>query len=357
MEPWFGNEEADAVYNYMKGGGWVTEFKETEKLEKMICNYLKVGYAVMTNNGTVSLILALLSLDIGTGSEVLVPDLTMIATPNACWLLGIRPILVDIEKNSLCLDLKKAASVITSRTKALVYVSLNGRSGNMREVKKFCKGHHLFFIEDAAQALGSKWGGKYLGTFGDIGCLSFSTAKIITTGQGGAVITDNQSIYRKAKRLKDFGRDKGGSDIHNFWGWNFKFTDLQAVVGIEQMKKLPRRIERKKEIYKRYLLGLSDINDISFIPTDLTKTCPWFIDIYVSNPDKLLSYLKSRSIGSRRIYPPVSSQKIYRDSYGNIKFPVANKFASRGLWLPSSSKLTDNEIDTVIKTIRKYYHV
>lgn len=356
MEPWFGNEEADAVYNYMKSGGWVTEFKETERLEKMICNYLKVGYCLMTNNGTVSLMLALLSLNIGKEEEVLIPNLTMIATPNAASLLGIKPVLVDIEENSLCLDLKKANATITPRTKALIYVSLNGRCGNMTEVIKFCDKHNLFFIEDAAQAFGSRWEGKYLGTFADIGCLSFSTPKIITTGQGGAVVTNSKSIYKQIKRLKDFGRDKGGSDIHNFWGWNFKFTDLQAVVGIEQMKKLTSRIKRKKEIYQRYFSGLSDIEDIYFIPTDLTQTCPWFVDIYVSSPDKLLSFLKSHSIGTRRIYPTVSSQKIYNDSYKNIKFPIADKFTSQGLWLPSSSKLTNNEIDRVIKRIRKYYH-
>ena len=355
MEPWFDDAEANAVFAYMKSGGWLMEFKKTEELERMIADYVGAKYCVMTVNGTVSLWLALRALGVGRGDEVLVPNLTMIASPNAVALAGASPVLVDVEVNTLCMDLEKAVLSVTPKTKALMYVPFNGRSGDMERVVSFCKEHDLLLVEDAAQAFGSFFKEKHLGAFGAIGSFSFSVPKIITTGQGGALVTDNEELYKKMRRLKDFGRDQGGADIHDDWGWNFKFTDLQAVVGIEQMKKLAWRVSRKKELYKRYSDALRDISQILFLPTDLTNTSPWFIDIYVDDPDGLQHYLKENGIGARRIYPAVHTQKIYQPAYREISFPVSEQFAARGLWLPSSSKLTDEEVDYVAEMIKKYY--
>lgn len=356
MEPWFDETEAKAVYEYMKSGGWVTEFKKTEELEEKISRYTGARYCVMTNNGTVSLILALLALELKAGDEVLVPNLTMIATPNSAAILGIKPILVDIEPKTLCMDIDKAKKAITSRTKAVMYVPFNGRCGQMENIVDFCRKNNLFLVEDAAQALGSFYKGKHLGTFGDIGSFSFSTPKIISTGQGGALITNNAKLHKKIKMLKDFGRTRGGVDVHESWGWNFKFTDLAAVIGIEQMKKLPDRILHKKRIFEQYRKLLLGINQIEFIDTDLSETSPWFIDIFVPQPNKLQTHLQSNNIGSRRIYPVISSQKIYKETYKTKSFPVSEKYASCGLWLPSSSKLTDKEVETVVQTIQKYYN-
>lgn len=354
-EPWFDDAEANAVFAYMKSGGWLMEFKKTEELERRIAEYVGADYCVMTVNGTVSLWLALRSLGIAHGDEVLVPNITMIASPNAVALAGATPVLVDVEASTLCMDVEKAQSLVTKKTKAVLYVPLNGRSGDMADVVVFCKEHNLFLIEDAAQALGSRWNNKHFGIFGDVGSFSFSVPKIITTGQGGALVTNNEELYKKIRRLKDFGREQGGTDIHDDWGWNFKFTDLQAVIGIEQMKKLPWRVSRKMEIYKRYGAALQNISQISCIPTDCTWTTPWFIDVYVDDPNALQKHLKEHGIGTRRVYPTVHTQKIYREAYVGKQFPVSEYFATRGLWLPSSSKLTDEEIDYVVETIKKYY--
>jgi perosamine synthetase len=356
MEPWFDKSELYAVNQYLRNGDWLTEYKKTEELEKMICLYTGAKYCVMTTSGTVSLILALLALNLKAGNEVLIPNLTMIATANAAVLLNIKPVLVDIEPETLCLDIKKAQGKITAKTKALIYVALNGRSANMDQITAFCKKNNLHLIEDAAQTLGSFWKKKHLGTFGTIGCLSFSVPKIITTGQGGAILTNKHSLYTKVRKLKDFGRERGGTDIHNFWGWNFKFNDLLSVIGLAQMKKLAWRVKRKKEIYSLYSQKLKGIKEVGFIPTNLGFTAPWFIDIYVGNPDKLAAYLAKKGIGTRRVYPPISSQKIYRKKVNQEKFPVSEKYASRGLWLPSSSKLTNQEIEKVTSVIKKYYN-
>lgn len=356
MEPWFDEKEIKAVNAYMRGDGWITEFKKTEELEEKIAQYTHARFCIMTVNGTISLILALLALGLKSGDEVLVPDLTMIATPNAAKLLGVQPVLVDVEQDTLCMDLKRARDAITPRTKAILYVPLNGRSGNMKYVKKFCSEYNLYLIEDAAQTLGSYWNKKHLGTYGDIGTLSFSVPKIITTGQGGALLTNNHTLYHRIKRLKDFGRARGGIDIHDEWGWNFKFTDLQATIGLEQMKKLSSRIQRKRDIYKRYIDGLKNIKEIEFIPTNLINTSPWAIDIFVSKPAQLADYLKKKGIGSRAFYPPIHTQKIYHDPSYKDSFPVASKYGHRGLWLPSASNLTNQQVDYIITAISEYYN-
>ncbi len=356
MEPWFDEKETTAVFEYMKSGGWVMEFGRTKELERMIAEFVGAKHCVMTTNGTISLTLAMLALGLKAGDEVLVPDFTMIASPNAAKLVGIEPVLVDVDARTLCMDLARAKEALTPGTKALMYVAFNGRSGDMNEVVKFCREHNLFLIEDSAQALGSRFGGKHLGTFGDIGSFSFSTPKIITMGQGGALVTDSDEYATKLRKLKDFGRTGGGNDFHDEWGWNFKFTDIQAVIGIEQMKKLPWRVERKKEIWKKYENGLKNVPGVELVATNLQDTSPWFIEVFVEDPEALATHLKEHGIGSRRVYPAINTQKIYRDTCAGKTFPIAERVAARGLWLPSSSKLSNEEIAAVVKAIQLFYN-
>ena len=355
MEPSFDKAEVDALNNYFKGDGWGGEYIKTEEMERMIAKFTGAKYCSMNSNGTVSLVIALLALNLKQGEEILVPDITMIASPNAAIILGIKPVLVDTEEETLCLDLKQAEKSLTPKTKALMYVPFNGRSGNMKQVVDFCKKHRLYLIEDSAQALGSYWQGKHLGTFGQIGSFSFSVPKIITTGQGGALITDNKKFYEKIEKIKDFGRIRSGVDIHDTWGWNFKFSDFLAVIGIEQMKKLRQRVKRKRAIYRRYYSNLKQVKQIHFVPTNLQQTTPWFIDIYVNQPSKLSDYLKKQGVGSRPIYPAIHMQKIYRGEYRNSSFPVSAKVGRQGLWLPSAINLTDAQIDEICEYIIQFY--
>ena len=194
--------------------------------------------------------------------------------------------------------------------------------------------------------------GKHLGTFGCIGSFSFSTPKIITTGQGGALVTNSTELYQKIKRIKDFGRETPGKDIYLATGWNFKFTDLQAVIGIEQMKKLPARVDRKKEMFEIYAEQLSDIDEIELIPTNLENTAPWFMDCFVQNRADLIPYLKERNIGAREFYPALHSCPAY-----NLPghFPVTEEISASGLWLPSSIKITNEEIKIICQEIRNFY--
>lgn len=357
MEPWIGEEEKKAVSKYLNSGGWLTEFKETEKFEEMIARYCGVKHACVVSNGTVSLFIALMSLGIGKGDEVIVPDLTMIASANAVLLAGAYPRLVEIDPQTMCLDLSIVEQAINSKTRAIMFVSINGRATNMDKLQEICKKNSIYLIEDAAQALGSNWKGRQLGTFGDIGSFSFSMPKIITTGQGGALITNDDELMRKIRKIKDFGRVRSGVDIHEILGFNFKFTDLQAVIGIEQMKKLPVRVQRRKEMYALYKQELSQINGIRFLETDLSETTPWLIDVLVEDRDKLIDFLKKNGIGSRPFYPPIHTQAPYRGmkEYKNASFPLSQELSASCLWLPSSLFLSDRQIKRVTGLIRKFY--
>lgn len=352
MEPSFDEAEAQALYDYMRTGGWVTEFKKTQAFEEEISRFTGAKHVVVVTSGTVALSMALLALDVGPGDEVIVPDLTMIATANCAKLIGVHPVFVDVEPLSLCLDLSLIERHLSPRTKAIIHVSFNGRTNDLMELKRFCTAHQLFLIEDAAQSLGSFMGNRHLGTMGDIGIFSFSAPKIITTGQGGAVITQNDTLAARLRKIKDFGRLQGGSDIHDSIGFNFKFTDIQAVIGLEQMKKLKSRIARKKEIYGLYRKLLSKVTAVEFVATDLNQTTPWFVDVAVDDRDGLMAHLRQHQIGSRPVYPPVHSQKAYQ---AKGEFSVTEQFARRGLWLPSSVQLTDEDIARVCDTIRAYF--
>jgi perosamine synthetase len=352
MEPWFDENEADKVYEYMKSGGWVTEFKKTREFESMIAQYTGSKYCSVVSNGTVSLFIALQACGVEAGDEVIVPDFTMVATPNSAELIGAKAVFVDIDRKNLCMDFESMQNAVTEKTRAVMLVTINGRyPDSIEQFVSFCKEKGLWLIEDAAQSLGSKFKGKHLGTFGHIGSFSFSAPKIITTGQGGALITDDEALFSKIKKIRDFGRERGGVDHYLVKGWNYKFTDVQAVIGIEQMKKLPWRVKRKKEMGKLYEKMLSGISGIELIPTNHENTCLWFFDILVEKREELMRHLKSKDIGTRKFYPPLHSEPAY---VYKGEFPVTENIARRGLWLPSSSFLSDEQIEYICNEIATF---
>lgn len=351
MEPWIGKEEEREVLKVLRSG-WITEARETKAFEGRIVQFLGVRYASVVTNGTISLTIALLAMGVGRGDEVIVPDFTMVATPNAVTLAGATPVFVDIERETLCLDLTQVERAITKRTKAIIPVALNGRAPDMNVVMAVAKKHNLLVLEDSAQAFGSKWKGIFLGTFGEIGSFSFSTPKIITTGQGGALVTNDKKLYERIIRIKDFGRINRNSQDHDEIGFNFKFTDIQAAIGIAQMKKLPARLKRKREMYALYKKGLEGVAEVHFLPTDLTQVAPWFIDIFVSDPQALKRYLHDHQIGAREFYPAIHTTKPYQSGE---TFPNSLWVSQHGLWLPSSSFLTDSDIIAVCRAVRSFY--
>lgn len=355
MEPWFGPEEARAVCEYMREGGWITEYKRTEQFESMVARYVGAKHCIVVNNGTISLTLAALACALKAGDEVIVPNYTMIATPNSIKMFGAVPVFVDVEPETLCLDLDKVRPALTDRTRAVMLVSANGRypKQGVEAFVSLWQEKGLVLIEDAAQSLGSFYPSrKHMGTVGKVGSFSFSAPKVISTGQGGAVVTDDDRVAARVRKLKDFGRTQGGIDVHDSIGYNFKFTDLQACVGIEQMKKLPFRVERKKEMYRLYRGLLENVPQVRFFEQDVNHTTPWFIDVLVADREGLREYLKGQGIGTRVMYPPINTQEAYRVP---ADCPVSQMVGTKGLWLPSASQLTDEQITRVCESIRMYY--
>jgi len=355
MEPWFGNEEKLAINEYMEEGGWLTEFKRTAEFEQRIAEYTGTKHCFVVNNGTISLTLMAIAAGIKAGDEVIVPNYTMIATPNSVKMLGAVPVFVDVEPETLCMDFDCAKNAITSKTKAILFVNANGRNpkAGINKFIQLCNERGLVLLEDAAQSLGSFYpDGKHQGAVSLAGSFSFSAPKIISTGQGGAIITNDDDIAFKLKRLKDFGRSGGGNDIHDTIGYNFKFTEIQAVIGNEQMKKLPWRVNRKKDIYKLYKENLEELKQVSFFEQDLENTTPWFIDVLVEDREKLQNFLKENGVGTRIMYPPINKQVAYNTPG---EFTVSNLIGLNGLWLPSASQLTDEDIIYICDMIKLFY--
>lgn len=355
MEPWFGSEEKIAMNEYMEEGGWLTEFKRTTEFEERLATYTGVKHCVVVNNGTISLTLMAMAVGIKAGDEVIVPNYTMIATPNSLKLFGACPVFVDVEKETLCLDIEKVKLAITPKTKAILFVNANGRNPKVgiEAFQDLCKEKGLILLEDAAQSLGSfHQNGKHQGSVGLAGSFSFSAPKIISTGQGGAIVTNDDEVAYRLKRLKDFGRSGGGNDIHDSIGFNFKFTEMQAVIGNEQMKKLPWRVERKKEIYKIYKEQLQEIPQINFFEQDLNFTTPWFIDIIAENRSELQAFLKENNIGTRIMYPPINKQEAYNIDGDHL---ISNLVGLKGLWLPSAAQLSDDQVVFICDKIKSFY--
>lgn len=355
VEPWIGSTESRLMGRYLRSGRWLAEFDQTKEFEKKFANFLGTDYAVAVTNGTVALTLALMALEIGRGDEVIVPDYTMIATPNAVLMTGAKPVFADIEAQTLSLDLERLP--ITKKTKAIIHVSINGRSGDLAKLVKICQAKKIHLIEDSCQSFTSKHQGRFLGTFGKMGCFSLAPHKIITTGQGGVVVTNRKDLYKKIKKLKNFGRLEGGGDYHETVGYNFRFSDLQAVIGLAQLTNLLERIKKKKELYQLYQNGLAGVKEVEFIKTDLIQTTPMFMDILVpaDRRTKLMEFLKVNQIGSRAFYPSINSQPAYA-GFTKTNFPVSLAISTRGLWLPSSLFLKKSDIDYICQKIKEFFH-
>jgi len=348
--PTFGKEEAEATYKYMLEDSFITEFKKTTELEEMICKYLNCKECIMTTSGTCAIILSLMALDLDINDEVIVPNYTMIATVNAIKMLKLKPIIVDVDSDTFTLNLETIKENITSKTKAIIHVSLNNRYKDMNKLVEFCSENNYYFIEDSAQSLGCRINGKNLGTFGDIGCFSLSSPKIISTGQGGFCVTDNKLLARKMRMIKNFGRKESGKDNFEVFGINLKFTDLQAVIGIEQMKKMDYRVKRMREIYNLYYKNLKNVVEMRSPIND--EWIPWFVDIFTDKREKLVNFLKKHKISTRPVYGEINKTNMY---YNKNTFVNSNYVSNNGLFLPSFITIKDEDIIQVCKLIKLFF--
>ena len=350
IEPFITAKDKKAISKYLNNNGWITENLVSKKFELEFSKLVKSKYSIVYPNGTLTIFSILVALGVKKNDEVIVPNYTMVATANAVKLAGAKPILCDIEDQYLCMDPNQLLLKINKKTKVVIYVTLNGRSGFIEEITKICKQKKIFLLEDSAHSIGSYYKNKHHGTFGIASSFSLSMPKLITTGQGGFVVTSEKKLADQIKEIKNFGRRSDGNDIYFSTGYNFKFTDIQAALGLSQLKAIKKKIKKKKEIFKTYLNGLSKINGLKMFGFNKNET-PWFCDLYLNNPKDLQKYLLKFNIKSRLVYPPLNSLKILK-TIGDFK--NSEYYCNRGIWLPSSLNLSKNEIKFVISKIKNF---
>ena len=347
IKPVIGENTKKKLIKYLKKDNWLTEYKYTHQFEKKFSKFTNSKECISFPNGTTTITAILDCLNLTKKDEVLVSNFTMVATGNAARYLGLNVKLVDISKKDLCMCPKDLKKKITKKTKVVIFTQMNGRNGQIKEIAKLCKKNKIYLIEDAAHAIGTYVENKHAGNYGIASSFSFSMPKLITMGQGGAVITNNKSLSKKLRLYKNFGRKISGNDIHDTLGYNFKITDLQAILGIEQLKNIKKRISKKKEIFKIYKKNLKSNKNIKIFDFK-SKETPWSVDIYSKNIDKIKKILKMNKIYTRDVYPPLNSQKIYNHIKG---MPVSNFFCKKGIWLPSSLDLKKSQINKICRLI------
>lgn len=348
MEPVFDQDETVAVADCIRSG-WVTEAELTVKFERSVADFVGAKYAVAVPSCTVALTLSLMALGIGRGDEVLVPDLTFVATANAVSLTGATPIFVDISAETLGLNPRLIPLAITAKTKAILPVWFNGYDPNIHDIMSIANEYGLAVVEDAACALGSRSQQQHAGTFGNLGCFSFNSTKIITTGTGGMIVTDDDVLFEQVKRLKNHGRlDR--RDYHPLIGYNFYYSDLLAALGVAQMRKLPARVAWKNQLCHWYCDRLEQLDNIQ-TRRPSAETCAWYPDLFVENRASLKEYLASKNIQTRLYYPPIHTQPSYRCEQ---TFACATQIASQGVWLPSAAYVDEKTVERVCAEIRRW---
>jgi len=326
----------------------------TKEFEDKIAKRLRCKHAVAVPNATSGMFMSLKALGIGHGDEVIVPDITFVATANAVEMTGAKPVLVDVSRKDFNISPASVKKAVTKNTKAIIPVHVTGRIASMPEILQIAKKNDLHVVEDAAEALMSKKDGKFAGTFGKTGCFSFSPNKTITTGQGGMIVTDDSKLHTRLIELKDQGRPKrgtGGDDIHDSIGYNFKFTDLQAAVGLGQLHYLDERIARMKKTYQIYQNGLEDCRGISVVETEKDEVPQW-TDILADKRKELDAFLLKNGIEYRRYWHPIHRQRPYKMPDSNFNESVF--VSGHALWLPSSYSITDEEVRQVIDAILSF---
>ncbi|MDY0080602.1 MAG: DegT/DnrJ/EryC1/StrS aminotransferase family protein [Ignavibacteriaceae bacterium] len=326
------------------------------RFENEFIKYIGSNHAVSVSNGTVALHLALVTLGIGPGDEVIVPSFTYIASVSTICHAGATPVFVDSLYSSWQIDPAQIRKAITSKTRAIMVVHLYGQPCEMDEIVKIAKEFKLFVIEDCAEAFGSEYNGKRVGTFGDIACFSFYGNKTITTGEGGMVVTNDETLWDRAYHLRMHGLAKYREYWHDVLGFNYRMTNICAAIGLAQLEKADEKISAKRKLAQKFMEILKEY------PVDFHKEVQgtfhtyWMISILVENRnvrEKLREQLKSDSIETRPTFYPVHTMPMFSQKYQ--KLPVAEDIGWRGINLPSFPTISDEQLELIAASFRKFF--
>jgi perosamine synthetase len=358
-EPTLGGNEAKYVQQAIETN-WISSAGQfIRDFEARFAEFCGVKYGIACANGTVAMHLAMATLGLDPGDEVIIPTFTMIATANAVTYCGAKPVLVDMEPQYWQMDVNQVESKITSRTRAIVPVHIYGHPTDMDPLRELAQKHGLLVIEDAAEAHGAEYKGRRAGGLGNAAGFSFYGNKIITTGEGGMVTTDDREIARLAWNLRDHAFSHERHFWHKFVGFNYRMTNLQAAVGLAQLEQLDGFVAARRQHALEYncrLHGIPGIRTPQEAP--YAKNVYWMYGIMVDeaeygmNRDELRRVLADSGVETRTFFIPMHCQPVYWQQYKGERYPVAEDLCRRGFYLPSASSLTVSEIEYVASVIR-----
>lgn len=366
---WIDEEDINEVANVLRSN-WITTGPKIKEFEDVLCAYIGCRYCAAVNSGTSALDIAVQSLDLPEGSEIITTPFTFVATSNAIIYNGHRPVFADICHDTFNIDPEDIRRKITKNTKAVIYVDYAGQPCDIREIKEIADEFDLYLIEDACHAIGAEYNNKKIGNFADLTIFSFHPVKHITTGEGGAVVTDNKEMYEKISLLRTHGIDKNTMDRFGpdaswaydmkYLGRNYRITDFQAALGISQLKKLDGFIEMRTELASMYNERLRDIDFIS-LPVVKNNVRHAF-HIYTIlldksvNRDEFFKYMKAASIGVNVHYIPVYRHSYYVDNFDIDRndFPVTEDIFKRIITIPLFPRMGQDKLEYIVKIIKAY---
>jgi perosamine synthetase len=354
-KPSIGARERRLVLDALDSG-WVSSIgKYIDEFETNFARYCGTEHAIAVSNGTTGLHLAFAALGLGPGDEVIVPDLTFVATANAVAYTGAKPILADIDPDTLCIDPLSVKSLITKRTKAVIPVHLYGHPADMDALIEIGEAHGIDIIEDAAEAHGAEYRGRRVGGLSKCGVFSFYGNKVITTGEGGMLTTNDRVFYERARRLRDHAMSAERRYFHEERGFNYRITNLQAALGVAQLERIEEFLRRRSEIMGWYEAGIETRDGVRLNRVkNWAKSAFWMVCIEVDwldepRRDELMRSLRAHGIDSRPYFHTLSSMPMYRQA----ALPVAGLKSRIGLNLPSFFDLTRKNVERICAAVNE----
>ena len=353
-DPLIGEEEAKAVYEVVKSG-WIREGEYVSRFEKEFSKLVRRKYAIATSSGTAALHVALAALGIEKGDEVVMPSFTCAPPVSMTLLTGGKVVFADIEEDTYNIDPESVKKLVSEKTKVIIPINYAGHPAQLDFLEEIAEESGIYLLNDAAEALGAKYIGKDVASFGDIVIFSFSPNKTITTGEGGMIVTDDEELAEKARIIKDYGQKERFNNIEI--GNNYHMTEMQAAIGLVQLKKLEEIVKRKRRNAKMLSDELSDIEEIK-IPIEMNECkhvyCLYSIRVLKGSRDKVMKMLDSAGIQTRIYFPPVHKTPMMRKyGYKADSLKKTEEVANTILSLPSSPKFTEDDITYISETIHK----
>jgi len=358
--PLLGDKELEYVADCIRSG-WISSAGEyVRRFEREFAAYCGVNYGVATHNGTVALHLVLAALGIGPGDEVILPSLTFVATANAVTYTGATPVLVDSEPATWNIDPAAAAQAITPRTRAIIPVHLYGHPADMDPLRALADEHDLTLVEDAAESHGARYKGRRTGSLGDAAIFSFYGNKIITTGEGGMIVTDDAALAERCFFLENQAKQPDNPYWHTEVGYNYRMTNVQAAIGLAQLEEIDRFIALKQKMAAAYRRGLAGIAGLT-LPEEKAwaRSVYWMYAVVVEDGfgmsrDALAAALKQAGVDTRTFFIPVHRQPLYAKDkdYRGVRCPVSDELGEKGFYLPSGLALTAAQIKAVCAAIK-----